>query len=348
MENYSFVIPAYNCESTIEECVRSILAQAAIDLEVVIIEDGSTDGTGRVCDALADRFSEVRVIHQPNSGVSQARNRGIREAKGEYLVFVDADDLLLPFSQRILTAMDRSPDALVFGMEFQFFQRQELVRQEEHVSDSDCLLALYELGESFTELFHRNCFSSSCNKIYKRSVILENEIFFDSRLINYEDLAFSLRYIAKSKQVQICSEVCYLYQIQVGSDHTVQRIARIDDVIGNTDLIAMAFDELDAAIGSQTATAQLRRILFDIYISIFWQKMQTVKYGQIRRYCGDFKKNSNILKCMPYIHGLSGHTDRVLKWIRDESAVGIWVYVRYRKCRNAVVKTAKKLLGRGR
>ncbi len=89
---FSVVIPAYNCAGTLEGTVDSIRASGLTDLEIILIDDGSTDGTAEVCDGLVGRFPEVRCVHQSNEGVSAARNRGIDESEGEYIWFVDSDD----------------------------------------------------------------------------------------------------------------------------------------------------------------------------------------------------------------------------------------------------------------
>ena len=92
MSKVSVIIPVYQTEAYVEACVRSYLAQTHTDLEVLLIDDGSTDGSGRICDALASEDARVRAIHQKNGGVSRARNRGLDEAAGDYVIFGDSDD----------------------------------------------------------------------------------------------------------------------------------------------------------------------------------------------------------------------------------------------------------------
>ena len=89
---YSVVIPVYNAQSTLGRCVDSWLAQTRTDLEVILVDDGSTDQSGRLCEEYAQRDKRIRVIHQANAGVSAARNAGIETAEGEFLLFTDSDD----------------------------------------------------------------------------------------------------------------------------------------------------------------------------------------------------------------------------------------------------------------
>lgn len=90
----SIIVPVYKAEAYLHRCVDSLLAQTFTDFEVLLIDDGSPDRSGEICDAYAKKDARVRVFHQPNGGVSVARQRGVENAKGEWITFVDADDCL--------------------------------------------------------------------------------------------------------------------------------------------------------------------------------------------------------------------------------------------------------------
>lgn len=92
----SVIIPVYNVESYLKECLNSVLAQTYTDLQIIVVDDGSTDESGMICDGFAAKDSRIQVVHQENLGLSSARNRGIELATGEYISFVDSDDYLLP------------------------------------------------------------------------------------------------------------------------------------------------------------------------------------------------------------------------------------------------------------
>lgn len=100
----SVIIPAYNVEETLGRCVESVLGQGVDDMEVIIIDDGSTDGTGKVCDSYGGREG-VTVVHQKNGGLSEARNKGLDVAKGEMITFVDSDDYIAPGTYKELVEM---------------------------------------------------------------------------------------------------------------------------------------------------------------------------------------------------------------------------------------------------
>ena len=90
----SIIIPVYNVEKYLEECVNSILNQKIKNYEIILVDDGSTDSSGEICDKMSANNQEITVIHQKNQGLSEARNSGIKKATGEYLMFVDSDDFI--------------------------------------------------------------------------------------------------------------------------------------------------------------------------------------------------------------------------------------------------------------
>ena len=96
MPKASVIVPVYKVEEYLEKCVQSILAQTERDFELILVDDGSTDGSGKLCDTLKERDGRIQVIHQENQGLGGARNTGIREARGDWLLLVDSDDWIEP------------------------------------------------------------------------------------------------------------------------------------------------------------------------------------------------------------------------------------------------------------
>lgn len=118
----SIIVPVYNVEHYIEECVSSLIAQTYRSIEIILVDDGSTDGSGVLCDRLADTDSLIRVVHKTNGGLSDARNHGLREASGEWISFVDSDDWVSPIFIEVLlrAALDTGCEisAVPFGRPF--------------------------------------------------------------------------------------------------------------------------------------------------------------------------------------------------------------------------------------
>ena len=118
----SVIVPAYNAAEYIEDCIGSIFHQNFINMEIIIIEDGSSDGTPAVCDRLAARYDKVRLVHQKNAGAAAARNRGLLMADGEWVMFVDADDMLCQGA--LACALDAAKrlqaDLVLFNMQYEY------------------------------------------------------------------------------------------------------------------------------------------------------------------------------------------------------------------------------------
>ena len=114
----SIIVPVYNTEPFLSRCLDSILCQSFTDFELLLIDDGSTDGSGAICDDYAERDSRIRVFHKENGGVSSARNLGIDNSKGEWLYFADSDDELLPNGlQTLVNCIDEDVDVVMGGYE---------------------------------------------------------------------------------------------------------------------------------------------------------------------------------------------------------------------------------------
>ena len=343
----SFVIPVYNCKAYLPACVDSIRAVGVEDYEILLIDDGSTDGSGAVCDELAQRLPEIRVVHQDNGGVSTARNRGICEARGEYILFVDSDDFVTPFTAQIMDSLNTGMDMVLFGMEFRYYHRDRYVRKEVMAVDRIICGELRTLPGCFEELFYRNYLSPVWNKFIKRSVLMDHNLRFDARLTNYEDLAFTLQVLSKCASFAAVPQVHYLYRVDYDHDRTVDRIRRINDILGNTDIIAEGFVQLEQAIRAAGGedTGVLKAGLRNIYFELFGVKMKTTKLSAIGRYCRDFVNDGYVKTCVEHVGIEPGNQERMYNWILQEKAPAIWLWTRYLMLRHFVARNIKRITG---
>lgn len=225
----SVVIPAYNCIDSLENTLNSILRSGLTDYEIVLVDDGSADGTAGLCDALADRHGNVRCIHQDNGGVSVARNRGIREAQGQYILFFDADDTVdagaLARCQELLTA--RTPDMLVFGMSFDYYFHGKCYRREELVAPVEGLLTRDRWLGEMEALYRSNALSPVWNKFLRRELLTENRVAFPGGMIEMEDFWFSVRCLRYCDRIYVLPEAIYRYRQPEDERNTYRRLCRI-------------------------------------------------------------------------------------------------------------------------
>ena len=162
---FSIVIPVYNAKASLGRCVDSWLCQTKKDLEIILVDDGSSDGSGELSDRLAENSDgRVRVIHQENSGVSAARNAGIRAAEGEFLLFTDSDDYVEPDYLEKMAALQENSDAdLVLCGYHHLYDGADIVKVpgETHVS------AMAEFQQEFLELYKKSDLNMPWNKLMK-------------------------------------------------------------------------------------------------------------------------------------------------------------------------------------
>ncbi len=209
----SILVPVYNTELYLGRCIDSILCQSFTDFELLLIDDGSTDNSGAICDEYAEKDNRIRVFHKENGGVSSARNKGIKESVGKFLVFADSDDLLRP--QHLEHLMYGEADLVITGLQqFEKGNSFKVPKEERHI-DMAALPAVWNLPE----MYYLYCYPVA--KRYRTSIIKENNIWFDEDLFYQEDLSFVLSYLLKIDGFVELPFADYEYRI-VESDRAVK------------------------------------------------------------------------------------------------------------------------------
>lgn len=189
----SIIVPVYKVEPYLHQCVDSILAQTYRDIEVLLIDDGSPDRCGEICDEYAEKDSRVRVFHTENRGLSVARNLGLREAKGEYIGFVDSDDWIEPDMYEVLLRrmQETGADIGVCG----YWEENDSTSTPSRISD-----AIFEGTDSLKALLDRKISNHAWNKLYRRTVF-ESVSFPEG--CNHEDIATMHRLLNEARIVVV-------------------------------------------------------------------------------------------------------------------------------------------------
>ena len=203
----SVIVPVYNAAAVLARGVDSILAQSFQDFELILVDDGSSDDSGAICDEYAARDSRVKVFHQTNAGVSAARNAGLRAACGEWVTFVDSDDMVLDcFLASLVAAVgrDESVDLAYCGYAIVDGKTSiKTFKTETYIGKKQIHDALTQ-----TDLLYR---CSPWAKLFRRSVIVENGLRFDENLSISEDRLFLYNYLVHVRGIAVTSQVGYLY-----------------------------------------------------------------------------------------------------------------------------------------
>ncbi len=214
----SVVIPVYNIKKYVSYAVCSVLAQTFQNWEVYLVDDGSTDGSAEVCDALAVGDKRIRVIHKSNGGLSSARNVGIKNATGEWVILLDGDDYLHPETLKTLQALVYNHPDLDF-IQFLYKEVHEYEEKFENVSSADLEIVTSE-REMFERLFDMGGIAASaCTKFYRRSLF--DKLSFKEGIL-HEDEEFTTRLLTKVDKVGYTNSQFYYYVMRPGSIiHTV-------------------------------------------------------------------------------------------------------------------------------
>lgn len=205
----SVILPVYKAEQYLPQCIESLLMQAFVDFELLLIDDGSPDRCGEICDKYALRDKRVRVFHQQNKGVSAARNLGLQYAEGRYIAFVDSDDWVFPdYLLHLYEALPDEGEGLVMGGALKCGADGSIIGK---IQLPDKLLE-GNLVEGFAEN-GLDRFGFSCSKLYSAELIRKNNLSFDCNVHCMEDLIFMMDYILLSDYILLCNFMDYNYRI---------------------------------------------------------------------------------------------------------------------------------------
>lgn len=267
----SFIIPAYNAGKYIKKCINSILAQKEmVSLEILVVDDGSTDNTGEIVLGLCRENPEIRYIYKENGGVSSARNEGIKQSRGEFIVFADSDDYLeKDFAETMLLNIE-GHDLCVCSYNEIYDGKARVKRYESREMDVCSLI------EFFDELYAVHFFNPVWNKIYRRNLIYRE---FDTNRALGEDLIFNLEYLKKCRKIKVIDSPLYNYQINGAS--VTQKYKR--SALADYEAVLEAVETYCDLMGAGICESACQKYANDVAASI--QKLaetSEMKYGEKR------------------------------------------------------------------
>lgn len=234
MPKLSIVIPVYNVENYLAKCLDSVIYPELSDYEVVIVNDGSTDSSGSICEDYAKRYSNiVRLINTPNGGLGKARDVGIDAASGEYIAFLDSDDYLSPSAvPEMMDTLHLGYDMCVFDINF--VNESGFCFKYVHGCSKEGFLSL----ESFPQILFE--MPSAWNKIYRRSLFTENGIYYPGR-VWYEDMYVTPWLYIKAKKIYSVHKGWHNYLQRAGSITNNKNTQRNLEIIPAVDAMLDAY-----------------------------------------------------------------------------------------------------------
>lgn len=327
----SIIIPVYKAEQYIEECVNSIICQIDLDYEIILVDDGSPDSSGAICDKLAKMHNAIRVVHQKNAGVSAARNKGISIAKGEYLGFVDSDDFVTSTYLYILSeGIKTGADLLIFNY-IRWVSRKE--------QEQGCFGLLDGISCNMKPLYE-NALKLEISSlsvwlsVYKRSIILEHDLCFDTSMSVCEDFTFNLGYYEHIKSYYAKNEPVYYYRENLDSASQKRPLKhaldyqKVYDCINNL-ISSQNIDEGFIRVFSRRWTRWLISLIANYKMQGIGNNKLSVVYRQ------DYYRDSLQMKAISTSHSVEKFM------LKHKMSTMIYWYMR-------VIYRLKKLLNRNR
>lgn len=213
----SVIVPVYNVENYIEKCVMSIFNQSFKDLEIILVNDGSLDKSGEICEKIKEKYENVEVYHKTNGGLSDARNYGILKSNGEYITFVDSDDYIKPdVYLPLMSLIERTTAEIVIGQLVKYYPNEKKVvnkQRNEYSNKLKLVTGLEYLNESISEKIYS---AVAVKGIYKKELLLENNLFFEKGLL-HEDELWTPQILLKAKKVIDSNMNFYVHVDREGS-----------------------------------------------------------------------------------------------------------------------------------
>lgn len=227
---FSVIIPVYNVEKYLNECVDSVLSQTFTDFELILVNDGSTDTSGKICDEYAKKDNRIKVLHKQNGGLSDARNKGTEIAVGKYVVYIDSDDYVSSpdFLSELFQKAKNEPDIIVYKFKKYF---------EDSNSFSKCTYAFPELDNITTLADKISClvktdsfYCSAWSKAIKLSLLKDNHIEFEKGLLG-EDQEWYYHLLLKAKSINGIDKDYIVYRQRANSITSSWKIKNLTDCI---------------------------------------------------------------------------------------------------------------------
>ncbi len=268
MENgglISVIIPVYNVEEYLRECIDSVLSQTYENYEIILVDDGSTDNSGKICDGCAEKNNKVTVVHKENGGLSDARNTGLSLAKGEYIYFLDSDDYIIPetFAELVSVIKKDNSDFVFFDAKsfedsnkgFNIEQRYVRKKKYETAKGEEVLMKLLDNKE----------YHSSVPLCFIKKELLEKEKLDFITGIFYEDTIFTYKLFMLANSVSYCSKSLYHRRYRNASIMTTKKNKKYFDSICRVYEEVSDFSEKENIVHLEVAQKYIARCAFNVF-----------------------------------------------------------------------------------
>lgn len=340
MSKISVIIPVYNVEKYIEQCINSLLNQTLKDCEFIFVNDGSKDSSKEIIEKYKALDDRIILINQENQGVSIARNNGLKVAKGEYLGFVDADDYIEPDMYETLynAAIEDCCDVVLSNWKHEI--SGNFITKNYKFPKNTLLDRTFINNIILPYFLEEEDLNTACNKLYKNQIIKENNIQFPERVALGEDGVFNMRVFCNAKSLKYIDYAGYYYREVEGS--ATRNLLNKDYFkraleVYKTDLKTICNINIDYKTEDKLKSMKLITSVISYIYIYFTSKDISLRYKY--RYVNNMIKNKDVQSALDiYITERYGKLSRyekfVVNMIRRESTTGLYLASTYSKFRN--------------
>lgn len=231
---FSVVVPVYNVENYLKYCLESIVNQTYKNMEIILVDDGSTDKSSEICDFFKVKDNRIKVIHKENGGLSSARNTGIENSTGDYLIFIDSDDYWddnTALEQVYNNLIQSKADVLMFGFK-KYYESNKVIEKSKYIFDRN-MIDINSKKSTLNYLVKNNLLiSSACNKVIKADLFMKYDLKFKEGILS-EDIDWNARLIINADSFDVLNNSFYIYRQRDYSITHSKTLNHIENLLDN-------------------------------------------------------------------------------------------------------------------
>lgn len=337
----SIIVPVYNNELHIDKALESLLAQTMREIQIILVDDGSSDLSGKILDTYASNYKNISVIHQKNQGVSSARNRGIEIAIGEYIGFMDADDWIESDMYEKLYTMAKVNNCDVIISNFE--EELEGKKRVKHLDlPRNCILNKFEITKLiYPCLIKQEDLNSVCNKLFSNRIIKENKLIFPEGVGLGEDAVFNIRFFTIAERCYYLDYMGYHYREVEGSatrniivkDYFKRALQAYNEDIEEVGLWGIE----NINIKRLKSIKLLNNVL--AYVYLYFKPSSTLSFRQRYSYISNMIKNKDfrdsLILSFDEVYLSNGRYEKfILRMIQYKNVPGLYLATSYSRFKN--------------
>lgn len=312
----SVIVPVYNSGKFLNKCIDSLLNQTITDIDIILVDDGSTDGSAEICDGYAKKEKRVRVIHKKNAGQAMARLEGLRIAESKYVGFVDSDDWAEPNQfLRMLEVMEENKVDMVLCNHFidQGKSSRLFINQvrEGYYDKKKIEIEIYPQIVGDGSFFHWNVYPSLCNKLFVTEKLIPFQEKADKRIVMGEDAAVSIPYMISCDSIYVLNEAFYHYVQHIDSTVRIKQNTN-QDAAGYVYLYNWLYKSLRPYINDKLLVRQLQDYILFIAVPRIMDLTENYQKQELLIPFGNVRKGSRVILYGAGIFGLN-----MYRFLRD-------------------------------